>query len=60
MEAAGKRKLFFFFFKKAIFYIRMAANKLKEKGQYLENQHFAITNVINSSLEALTDVKTIG
>ena len=37
----------FFFFKKALFYIRVSANKLK--GQSLENQHFAITSVINSS-----------
>ena len=36
-----------FFFKKALFYIRVSANKLK--GQSLENQHFAITSVINSS-----------
>lgn len=47
--AVSKRKFFTVFLKKALFYIRMSANKLKEKGQNLENQHFAITNVINSS-----------
>ena len=45
--AVDKGRKFFFFFKKALFYIRVSANKLK--GQSLENQHFAITSVINSS-----------